>query len=464
MSAPISKSFSKLSIYSDMEAPRGRRGGQPSSKVKEVARPDDEDSGGSSDSSDSETQESDPDQHVLALYKCQQHNNGHRYIFHIADATIAEEGVHIKSFDDGLPSCSCNEVGPCRHVLWLRDQLARAGLDVTGGSQARYYDQIASTGLQVICDDLQWDVGDVTATGKTTWRLEKKLHAAALGPRTRASVGARMNKIRDILATLSDQLPDDYRADIFSNVQSISTDSIVVKNDLGATLSRLLVADDTFLDRFDTLVPADMRASDYFYKMEKKAEWTWQAFDAYILRGTASGVAVHNIFWCARELTDIVESIGTSIKIRQPLSTAAGTAAAKALVTILSQVVVFRNTDVKDNFSPRRPNAESRATLPARNLYQRLIGSSSPDNPPGNAFVLSYLEGLPEAHYFLPELEEVQKRLISVGWGPAPLEYRDRMRSLRSRLSTMRSQAPPLSFPSKRPGPPIDKNPSKRIK
>jgi len=469
MSPPISNAFSKLSIYSkDMQSPRGHKGGAPSSKGKEPMRLDKDDIEEESDISDYETQDSEPE-HVLAFYRCCQINPEHndpekrRYSFEIADAQIGKEGIQFGSSDNALPRCSCGKQD-CRHMLWLLEQLSLAGVDITGDTELGYYEQIASIGLERICENLQWELDERQESKQLTWHLTKGSHQLPRGSRTRVSVQRKIDEIRDILATLSDLPLDDYPTNILDDFENFSADNILVKNDLHATVSRLLILDEALFDQFKNIVPPNVRASDYFYKMGRKAMDAFHRLDLYVENGPeASSTIQHDVIWCAQRLIEIVNAIGSNIKTRRPLNTIARRAAAEALISILTEVVIHRNTDAYQNrnFPRRRPHGEP---LRDQVLYQRLIGDPSPHHSlSDNSFVIEHLENLPEARFFIVKLEEVLKHLSGIGWGPAPREYRDRLRGI---IAQHKGNLGGPSTPSsmKRPGSSSDRKANKRMK
>ena len=79
----------------------------------------------------------------------------------------------------------------------------------------------------------------------------------------------------------------------------------------------------------------------------------------------------------------------------------------------------------------RRPHGELSID---RNLYERLIGTTSRTSPAGGNFVIKALQDLPEARHFVEELEELLVMLETIGWGPAPQAYRDKLGALISQL------------------------------
>ncbi|KAH8602597.1 hypothetical protein B0O99DRAFT_603732 [Bisporella sp. PMI_857] len=468
MSSPIS-SFSKLSLYShQMQSSRDQAHLSPGEKGKQPEVPYDDPSQQypQEEGEEDDTQEIESD-HVLALYHCRQIGTDAddpsdlRYAFAIADAKISRYGVRIWARNTDFPECSCGEESPCRHVDWLLDQLGRTGVEIT--AEAGYYGQITSVGLRTICENLNWELQDNTEYdgGETNWELRKSYGLSRHISSTRAKRRERVKEVQDILAALSNQPTDDYRRDIFDYPDNIPMEDILAINDLGATVSRLLIVDDNLFYQFRTLVPPNIRALDYFRKMGLKAKATCRLLDEYVQTGPTPGQETqHDLIWCAQTLAQVVDAISINLTSRQQLSLAARTEAAKALVSILLDVVKKRNTDVyqDDRFPRRRQHGEPHIN---RNLYERLIGSQSPDNPPGSAFVIKALRTLPEASLFVEDLEEIYHILGTKGWGPAPQAYRDRLSDL---ITQLKGSAPSSVSPTKRPGSSMERKGKKRMK
>ena len=409
-------------------------------------RPDDDPPSESEDETEADNNDL---EHVFALYHCRhidevvpesgpaQRGYPFRYAFQIADAEIKRFSVRIDSDDPEGPKCSCHNSGVCRHINWLLEQLSRAGVDVT--PTPNFYGRISHAGLGRICRSLDWELREGTGSDseaeseETEWEIKKDHRPARHGLKTRSVVRERTREIRDILATLSTQPTDDYRRDIFEGADDITAADLLVPNDLGATMSRLLVQDDDLFYRFRTLVPPNTRASDYFSKMERRAKEACDLLDEYAQHGPAAGQQQqHDLIWCAQELVNVVNSIAENVAGRQPLGPSSRREAAKALVSILEEVVRNRNTDFwgDERIARRRKHAERNTD---RNLYLRLIGSTSPQNPVGASFVLTALQDLPEAKDFVEDLEAILDLLGEVAWGPdepATKAYRAKLTQL----------------------------------
>jgi hypothetical protein len=439
-----------------MQSSRGHTRGHSGGKGKGKAPARDDDPPSSDESSDNDSEEPGEEGHeegtdiswsgrLFALDHCRQH--GTRYAFQISYAEVQRYSIRISTTDAGTPTCSCNEEGTCRHVIWLLEQLSRTRTDAAEATPITPYEQISSMGLDAVCDELHWELreGTDSDTEETRWQLKKDYKASELGRQTRGMVRDRMRTVRDIMATLSTYVTDDFRPDIFDTPDEISMDEPFVLGDLEATLARILIKDDDIFHQFSALVPRNTRASDYFRKMGSKAQHTCVLLDNYCEVGPAAGQ--HDVIWCAQTLVDIVNAISQNVAERQPLSSVSREEAAKSLVSILRMVVKDRNHDVYQNsqWPRRRPHGEPHID---RNLYERLIGTQSRANPAGGNFVIKALQDLPEAQRFVDALEDILNRLKTIGWGPAPQAYTDKLSAIIAQLK--RGSGPSVSS-GKRP-------------
>ncbi|KAH9221624.1 hypothetical protein DL95DRAFT_381952 [Leptodontidium sp. 2 PMI_412] len=440
MSSPIS-SFSKLSITQKMQSSRGHARGHSSGKGKGKAVPieEEDEPTSSEESSDEDSNGSDPDdegpdeERVFALDHCRQH--GTRYAFQIAYAEVERYSIRISTTDSGRPTCSCKEQGNCPHILWFLEQLSRTRSLAVEDEEANVtpYEHISQLGLDNVCEELHWELrqGTDSDTEETQWQLKKAYSTPEAGRQTRGVIKERLKTVRDIMATFSDIDTDSYRQDLFESGDDITMGPILVKRDLEATVAKILILDDSIFHHFQTLVSRNVRATEYFNKMGSKAKTTLDLLDRYCEVGPTSGQ--HDLIQSAQTLVDIVNSISMNVAERQPLSPGSRSEAAKALISILSTVVRDRNHDVYQNttWPRRRPHGEPSID---RNLYERLIGTTSRKSPAGGNFVIQALQDLPEARHFVEELEEILALLGTIGWGPAPQAYRDKLGGLITQL------------------------------
>ena len=466
MSSPIS-SFSKLSITQRMQSSRGGHSGGKG-KGKSLAQDDpsssDESSTHESEEDDDEgVEESTTDhsgsKHVFSLDHCRQH--GARYAFQIADAEVKRCSIRITTTDPRRPTCSCEEEGICRHILWLLGQLAGTSAEAVEVAEVGPYERISTLGLANICEKLHWELreGPESDSEETQWKLKKDFAASDPGRQTRGIIKERIAIVRDILATLSPVGTDDYRKDIFESPDDITLGDIFVPRDLEATLAKLLIIDDDIFHQFKSLVPRNARASDYFRKMSLKAQNTCLLLDKYCEVGPAGAAGQYDLIWCAQTLVDIVDSISANVTERQPLNPSSREEAAKALISILRLVVKERNHDVYQNLKWPRRRVHGEPQID-RNLYQRLIGSTSKANPAGGNFVIKALQDLPEAQSFIEDLEEILGILGTIGW-KAPPTYLDKLTSL---ITNLKGGTGPSASSSKRPAGSLDRKVNKRMK
>jgi hypothetical protein len=469
--SPLSD-FSKLAITPNMERPsRGTVHAPSEGKGKGRAPPTEDSSSGSEDSNNEEEGLNDldnpndqddqdiadiPEDHedpedgpegttglsddrpLFALDHCRQH--GSTYAFQIAYAEVEHYSLR---FEPGLPPrCSCQEE-ECLHKDWLLDQLARVSNgQVAGPANVDPYTRISTRGLNYVCQELGWEL-EPPPSQETEWQL-RKLHSTSEAHRqTRTTNRERLNTVREIMATLSPTMArDDYQGGIFQHPETINNRTIFVPRDLEATLSQLLITDDSIFHRFNSLVQEDARDLNYFAKASLKAVETCRLLDEYCDSGPVNGQ--HNdLIWCTQRLADIVRDIHTNIEERSPLSSASRAGAAQALVSILD-LVVKRNHEVYQNITWPRPRPHAEPAI-ARNLYLRLIGTKSSVNPAGGTFVLRELEDLPEARRNIEQLERILSNLGEKAWS-APKPYKDKLSGIIARLKNGQSE-------SGRPGP-----------
>jgi hypothetical protein len=454
-----------------MEPARER--GSAKGKGKEVTHPeddqlssyssDDEEPSDAEEPSDEREGFDDEPEHIFALYHCRHIDDpdsgpsGGIHAFQIADAEIVRYGVRVN--ESGLPQCSCGQVGTCRHVNWLLEQLGAAGITQEAATERGYYEQISALGLGKISEDLHWEFQERVEDGKqpeAVWQLKKDYRTSSYGLRTRGMVQRlvkeRMEEIRGILAVLSPELVEDYRRDIFDSTDDLTLQDVLVPSDLEATLCRLLLNDDPMFFQFGALIPPSRREADFFRKMETRARNVCRLLDDYVQHGPGPTNQNHDLVWCAGALVDIVNHIRNRLNDHRPLRPAARQEAAKVLVSIMHEVVINRNTDVYQNSDvPRR--RKHGQPLTDRNLYQRLIGSPCTHNPHGTAFVLDALQDLPEAQMFVEDLEDIWSVLDSVGWNstdPCVVTYRTKLAALITRLRGDGSVQPAQSTAGKR--------------
>lgn len=218
------------------------------------------------------------------------------YAFQMAYADVQRYSVRINNIDES-PTCTCKETGVCKHSEWLQQQLQHLpcfhspNSEGFGRQDATPYEQISTQGIQHVCEELQWELrdGPDSDTEETRWTL-KKDHSSrkASHHQTRSTIRNRMKEVRDIMATLSPVVTDDFRGDIFENIDDFGNEAFT-QNDIEATVSKLLILDDDIFRQFRSLVSRDVRAQDYFAKMAKKARHACDRLDKFCEVGMAAG-------------------------------------------------------------------------------------------------------------------------------------------------------------------------------
>lgn len=380
-----------------------------------------------------------------------------RFAFQIVEAEVRVYAVRISA---ASTTCSCEEAGICRHGRWLLMQLNRTRLESDQKPDTNLFRYIEHEGVENVCDKLQWEVRGISTNPESDldsddteepeeWELKRRFPTSQIARKTRGTLKERCDTVRDIMATLCSEPTEHYHQDIFDAEEDVTLRPIIVPGDVGGSFSRWLLQDEESLLRFKPLVPQEMRALAYFKNVARKAYKTCELMDRYANIGLNPGEIVHHdVAWCAQTLSSLVNLVNKNINKRQ-LNHLCRREASKTLVSILREVV-NRNKDVyqdeKEKKVPRRrPHGEPQTN---RNLYERLIGS----NPAGPMFILRELQDLPEALPFVEVLEEALGKLQTIGWGPAPQAYREKLRVIITQLKGSPQSMSPLSGPSSSAG------------
>ncbi|KAI1653630.1 hypothetical protein F4813DRAFT_383163 [Daldinia decipiens] len=321
----------------------------------------------------------------------------------------------------GIPSCTCQNgergESPCRHILWLLDQITNQVLGVQRSpfSLTKYgypaelgnpYDEISDFHLDMLADSLHCDV-----VGQSP------------DPNPR-----RVREAREILASLNEVPTDEYRPDLFDNPRKGRR--VVKRGDLEQTIFRMLLRNDDFFQYFLSSMRADELHSNQFRSLQLRADAALAGLQQYadsIATSTSTCTstptptpALHNaarpkdVKWCAAHLSRVTRQIRSIIhNTERPLSRWELRAAARAAVHILDRVVVGWDRDVGPATVPR---AE-------RNLFFRLVGGEDRN------FVVDILASIPPEVLgpWVDELTGLQRRVVERG---APGAYAARLGSL----------------------------------
>ncbi|KAF4971659.1 hypothetical protein FSARC_1576 [Fusarium sarcochroum] len=344
----------------------------------------------------------------IALEKCRR--IGDTYAFQMTE--LVTRSVRIRAPENGTSklSCSCRNDGqPCQHLLWLLDQIVKQTL----------YENDLSQPLKMNPAGYAEELGD-PFKNISKYRLDvlaDGLHCHLVTPDSEYDNEPdtfRAQEAREILSSVYDVSPEDFRPDIFDQ---ISLGKKTVKRyDLEQTIFRMLLDNHHFFHYFRSLSRPQDPIKDPFHKLTQRINRVLRDLDT---AGPHTGPeSPCDVPWVASHILGCVRRMRHEIYTRDsPLSVLEALSAARSLVHILDSVV-----------SHNRDQGSSRAPRVERNLYLRLIGDRDQD------FILNVLNLIPEAaSQFLHNLEAILDRIEIYG---APAGYVQRFRAMLRRLRT----------------------------
>ncbi|KAI2619407.1 hypothetical protein GGS26DRAFT_573054 [Hypomontagnella submonticulosa] len=309
----------------------------------------------------------------------------------------------------GVPSCTCDSgergESPCRHILWLFDQITSQVLGVQRNpfvlTQYGYpaelgnpYDAISDFHIDMLADSLHCDIVGQSAD-----------------PNPR-----RVRETREMLASLNEVPTDEYRPDLFSNPRKGK--HVIKRGDLEQTIFRMLLRNDDFFQYFSTSMRADELHKNRFRSLQYRADAALDGLQQYANNSALQDVAYpKNINWCAAHLAKVMSQIYAVIhNTDRPLESWELRAAARTAIHVLGRVVEH-NRDVGPMGLPKEN----------RNLYHHLIGSQDLD------FVVDVLASIPPEVLgpFIDDLAAIQEKIVEHG---APASYIARLGALVSHL------------------------------
>ncbi|RGP67277.1 swim zinc finger family [Fusarium longipes] len=318
----------------------------------------------------------------IALEKCRRIDN--TYAFQMTE--IVTRSVRIRAPENGTPnmSCSCRNDGqPCRHILWLLDQIVKETL----------YDQDISKPLKMNSAGYAEAIGDPfqNISEHHLDVLAEGLHSHLVTPDSEYDNEPdtfRAQEAREVLSSVYNMDPKEFRPDIFDRV-SLGK-NIVKRHDLEQTIFRMLLDNHHFFHYFRSLTRSQDLIKDPFYKLAQRIDRILRDLDNETPSPDVE--SPRDVPWAASHILGCVRRMRHEIYTREkPLSSHEAISAARSLVHVLSSVVSHN----KDKGS------ESVARID-RNLYLRLIGDRDHD------FVLSVLNLIPEAATVQDNAEEVE--------------------------------------------------------
>jgi hypothetical protein len=359
----------------------------------------------------------------ITLQECAE-REGH-VIFQVSELANFRIRTGSRSSQWSTPSCSCGDESPsrtpCRHVLWLFDQITAQLLDNSGEvlTLNKYgyanvlenpYEMITECHLDILADDLH---SRVLRTASDT---EDALYNAR-----------RVQEVREILASLNRTPIDEYRPDIFDH--PTGGRRVVKRNDLECTIFRMLCQNNEFFQYFLSSMKSDELVNNTFRKLQKRADAALAGLDAYAESPSSRQPSDNpkDVTWCATHLQAVVKKVHTAImRARRPLELWERQAAGRTLLHILRQVV----DRCRDLTPPTLENVD-------RNLYLKLIGDRDRN------FAIGALNSLaPDAiHPFTAELDRIIFDMQKHG---VPHSYAEKLRDVYERARRVRMGGSPI--------------------
>ncbi|KAI1428215.1 hypothetical protein F5Y12DRAFT_45393 [Xylaria sp. FL1777] len=375
----------------------------------------------------------------LALRGCSPRGQG--YVFLISETIEYHVRAPYGSSPYDGPSCSCRQdeksVGlqhPCRHTLWLCDQIL-SQLVPLHSEPYTWREDGYTTKHGNVCDfisDFQFDV------------LADSLRCDIMAGEVSKPRPYKIQAAREILATLSGSSVQQYRPDLTGE---IAGKRVVKEGDLEETVFRMLLHNDSLLSYFLASMRNHEPLNPRFRRFRDRANAALDAFDNYIKASDLRRVELSkNPQWCYKTFKDISEQIKSIITYSErELDDSDRRAAANTLVYILDQVV-SRNED--HDLVRGRDDGGSRSEGQSRdtrkiNLCSELIVESS------HNFILDILDDLQSEHvdHLLPDLSRIERTLINTD---TPRSYCNKLREIISRLHGASSRIEPEPAESSR--------------
>ncbi|GAW18226.1 hypothetical protein ANO14919_077000 [Xylariales sp. No.14919] len=366
----------------------------------------------------------------LALRGCSPRGQG--YVFLISETIEYHVRAPYGSGPYDGPSCSCRQdersVGlqhPCRHTLWLCDQILSQlvplpsdphtwRIDGYTTKHGNVCDYIPDYHFDVLADSLRCDI----------------MAGEPLKPRPR-----RIQTAREILATLSGNSVETYRPDLTGeNVGK----RVVKEGDLEETIFRMLLQNDSLFSYFLASMRDREPLNPRFRRFRDRADAALDAFDKYVKASDLERVELSkNPQWCYKTFKDILEQIRSIILYSErELDDFDRRAAANTLVYILDQIV-GRNEDhdaVRLNDDDGSCTEDQLKNTRKINLCNELIVESS------HNFILDILDKLPleVVNHLMPDLSRIERTIANTN---APQSYRNKLGDIIARLRGVSSRS-----------------------
>ncbi|KAF3358143.1 hypothetical protein VdG1_02920 [Verticillium dahliae VDG1] len=273
-----------------------------------------------SDETRSTVREAFKDPPRLSLQYCRLQDD--TYAFQMTE--MVPRSIRIGSSESKFPTprCSCGKQnGPCKHLLWLLDQLVKQTL----------YDQDPASPLTMTSKGFAEEFGDPFSS-------ISDFHLDVLADSLRCRVvhpdsgnddddddddddedldPSRVQEARELLASVAAVYPEEYREDIFTDPTPGT--NIIKRRDLECTIFRMLLDNNDFFHYFLSRARSSDPIKDPFNKLEQRVRRVLRDLDAYSARpdttssSSPSREGPRNVAWAARHILGVTTLINTTI-------------------------------------------------------------------------------------------------------------------------------------------------------
>ncbi|KAK2590505.1 hypothetical protein QQS21_011808 [Conoideocrella luteorostrata] len=365
---------------------------------------------------------------IIALQRCRR--IGNTYAFQMTELVTRSVRIRAPDGGDGASprlSCSCEQEdrAPCRHLVWLLDQLLKETLYHHDGSKPL---RMTDHGYAEEMGDPFQNISDfhldVLADG---------LHCQVVNPELYSEDELDYHRVleaRELLASVYSKPPEEFRPDIFNH--PVMDEDVLKNSDLDCTVFRMLLDNPHLFHYFLSLSRPSDPIDNVFRKLSQRVDRVLRELNALPFATTVSSpISGHHssdstgqkvprdIAWAARHLLGIVGLIRSSIYTRdRPLKSSEALSAVHTLVHILASVVDHNGRDTSTGVAHNDSS-----------LYSRLIGDCREAD-----FVIAELGLLPEAaSHVVDRLEAISERIGPLG---VPVAYMEKFNNLLRRLRT----------------------------
>lgn len=328
----------------------------------------------------------------LTFSSCTVYTEAEYFAFQVSESAVVRVGAPGSKYS--AVTCHCDsEPKPCRHIIFLQDQLANHTLN----------DEQKAEALPLSRNGIPREMLDAFQSIKHGYpalltELGCKVIVKNEGAEDAAAARAdRIQETRDILASFSAKYStDDYLPDIFNSNSPTTPANRLYPKDLEKTLAVSMIANDNLFNEMRRIVTPSDCATDYFEKKHQKVLEALRAMDYYVLNKRTPPPLTFkpDVGWCVDVIENSVDDIMARIdETSTPLSRPAKETAAGALSQTLRDLSK-RNIDVYD--SPIwRHSREQALDIEHRNIFIRFFGELPEEGE--KKFILDHLADLADA-------------------------------------------------------------------